>query len=168
MQKMTNASQRSGDQAENFRTKARYSRSLKRTRKNHAGQQQQQQQQPIVTSSTSEVPIKNNNISSTDVRECNSAKGIMAVGKPLLVLDVNGILCRRVRRRDDDEVVAYRSSLGHVALTDIVPRTDLNQFLLLLDSHFTLAVWSSAKQKTLKKLIQMLFPLEVCVFKIFY
>lgn len=167
---MTNASQRSGEQAENFRTKARYSRSLKRTRKNHAGQQQQQQQQqPIVTSSTSEVPIKNNSISSsTDVGKCNSAKGIMAVGKPLLVLDVNGILCRRVRRRDDDEAVAYRSSLGHVALTDIVPRTDLNQFLLLLDSHFTLAVWSSAKQKTLKKLIQMLFPLEVCVFKIFY
>jgi hypothetical protein len=82
----------------------------------------------------------------------------MAAGKPLLVLNVNGILCnvngilcRRVRCRDDDEAVAYPSSLGHVvALTDSSHRyctmDRLKPILLLLDYHVTLAVWSSAPQ----------------------
>ena len=79
---------------------------------------------------------------------------------PLVVLDVNGILCRRIRQRDKG-VAQFRASIGNVALTDVVPRTDLIKFLSFLDSNFTLAIWSSAKQKTVNKLISMLFPLEV-------
>ncbi len=123
--------------------------------------------------------------------------------KPLIVLDVNGILCHRIRIRDNsnipeqllelllsnygndmplqegqgrgqvDEIITskfkyqwqwkkyYRRSIGHIAFTDIVQRTDLRYFLTYLSEHFTLAVWSSAKKKTLRYLIQKLIPPEV-------
>ena len=119
--------------------------------------------------------------------------------KPLIVLDLNGILCRRVRgdHRDNnleketsfgqDEVKndydafpttqpsrsdrikpmdanrrpTYRPSCAFIAGTPIISRTDLHPLLLFLDSHFTLAVWTSAKQKTAKLLVKALFPTEI-------
>ena len=106
--------------------------------------------------------------------------------KPLLVLDINGILCRRIRRlvgsgpgpgpgppwtEDDDAKAAdrtvsttvrwHRPAVGHVAETPVVPRTDLVPFLSFLDSRFTLAVWTSAKPKTARALVRMLFPPDI-------
>jgi hypothetical protein len=80
--------------------------------------------------------------------------------KPLLVLDLNGILCYRIRKgRDVDWAhLPFRSSVGHVAMTSIVPRTNLYGFLSCLEAHFTLAIWTSAKERTAKDLIEMLFP----------
>ena len=92
--------------------------------------------------------------------------------KPLLVLDVNGILCHRIRSQDLPPTLAaviasqqeieiknlYRTPIGHVAYTDIVARTDIVSFLQYLNEHYTLAVWSSAKKKTVKSLVRMLFP----------
>lgn len=99
--------------------------------------------------------------------------------KPLLILDVNGILCHRVRDRiipsslqsffdnQNLDVPAnlikeiYRKPIGRVACTDIIARTDISTFLEYLHEHFTLAVWSSAKRKTVRTLVQMLFPSKI-------
>mmetsp|Transcript_4823 Transcript_4823/g.9199 ORF Transcript_4823/g.9199 Transcript_4823/m.9199 type:complete len:405 (+) Transcript_4823:143-1357(+) len=94
--------------------------------------------------------------------------------KPLLVLDVNGILCHRVRDkelpapllllasmykdRDMDLQTLYRQRIGRIAQTDIIPRTDLEDFLDFLIEHYNLALWSSAKKATVKKLIDLMFP----------
>lgn len=87
--------------------------------------------------------------------------------KPLLVLDLNGILCHRIRRPRGTEQVqpipmpmrAYRPQLGpNIAMTPIIPRPDLHSFLEYLDQHFCLAVWTSAKAKTAKALVKLLVP----------
>uniref|UniRef100_A0A7S0TBU3 Mitochondrial import inner membrane translocase subunit TIM50 n=1 Tax=Pseudo-nitzschia delicatissima TaxID=44447 RepID=A0A7S0TBU3_9STRA len=76
--------------------------------------------------------------------------------QPLLVLDLNGILCHRDRKHKRLKDWKLRPSIGHVANTDIIPRTDLLQFLRYLDQHFCLAIWTSAKPKTAKKLLNLL------------
>lgn len=99
--------------------------------------------------------------------------------KPLLILDVNGILCHRVRDRTipsplqsffdsqnldipaNLEKEIYRKPIGRVACTDIIARTDISAFLEYLHEHFTLAVWSSAKRKTVRTLVRMLFPSKI-------
>lgn len=99
--------------------------------------------------------------------------------KPLLVLDINGILCHRIRESQLPHAISrilnqqklnaqeihytsmYRPAIGHVANTHIVSRTDLKSFLNVLNDHFTLALWSSAKLKTIKLIVDMLFPLNV-------
>jgi hypothetical protein len=161
-----------------IRTKARYTRSLKRTRKDLAANNQQQetpkqqyQEQNTARNSIDTMPIprfEGDALRNRDALkiEGKNKNGTILEEKPLLVLDVNGVLCRRIRSQGGDDakaIATYRSSLGRVAHTEVVPRTDLQQFLNLLDSHFVLAIWSSAKQKTLKKLIPMLFPSEVSV-----
>lgn len=149
-------------------TKARYSRSLKRTRKNLSAEKQQQQQmsKQHQKQKTAMTRIETLKIPRFEQDSCIWKNGTAIVDKLLLVLDVNGVLCRRIRRQVNNDVkarVTYRSSIGYVAHTEVVPRTDLKQFLYLLDSHFALAIWSSAKRKTLKKLLHMLFPSEVSV-----
>jgi len=135
--------------------KNRYSRATKRSRK------------------LQNLEKADRNVKATDIKEKRASNEISPINgispsmirsamNPLLVLDVNGILCRRIRRREKGVTNAqFRASIGNVALTDVVPRTDLTKFLSFLDSNFTLAIWSSAKQKTVNKLIQMLFPLEI-------
>jgi hypothetical protein len=83
--------------------------------------------------------------------------------KPLIVLDLNGILCHRVRRSRDtyDPLATYRPSIGTVANTPILPRPHVFEFLHFLQQHFTLAVWTSAKKKTADKLINLLVPKKV-------
>lgn len=116
--------------------------------------------------------------------------------QPLLVLDLNGILCHRIRKPtstisriqpfDEDgqansefavalaaaaslsqhvssPLPQFRPPVGHVANTPVVARTDLADLLSYLDQHFALAVWTSAKRHTAKKLVDMLFPKEVRV-----
>ena len=71
--------------------------------------------------------------------------------KPLIILDVNGILCHRLRHKPEGlqlsashrrskQIITFRQSIGHVANTDIVPRSDLHQFLTSLNNSFNLAV----------------------------
>jgi len=83
--------------------------------------------------------------------------------QPLVVLDLNGILCHRIRSHHHNHTPqpCFRPAIGHVANTGIVPRTDLSRFLTMLDSNFTLAVWTSAKRKTAVDLVEMLFPSEI-------
>lgn len=101
--------------------------------------------------------------------------------KPLLVLDINGILCHRIRESQVPHAIAqilkdkqkfnthqthcitsmYRPAIGHVANTHIVSRTDLIPFLNILNDHFTIALWSSAKRKTIKNMVDMLFPYNI-------
>lgn len=79
--------------------------------------------------------------------------------QPLLVLDLNGILCHRDRKRNRKKLPAdtkLRPSVGNVANSAIIPRTDLLEFLYYLDQYFCLAIWTSAKPKTAKKLLNML------------
>ena len=79
--------------------------------------------------------------------------------QPLLVLDLNGILCHRDRNRNRTKLPAdaeFRPSVGNVANSAIIPRTDLLRFLHYLDQHFCLAIWTSAKPKTAKKLLNLL------------
>jgi hypothetical protein len=78
--------------------------------------------------------------------------------QPLLILDLNGILCHRLRKRDIpfEHHARYRPSIGKFANTDIIPRTDLKDFLEFLNRHFCLAVWTSAKAKTAQKILDIL------------
>jgi hypothetical protein len=92
-----------------------------------------------------------------------TVKRISIQVQPLLILDLNGILCHRNRKSSDtyDPNAIYRPSIGHIAHTPIIPRPGLSDFLSLLRQHFTLAVWTSAKKKTAMKLIQMLLPADL-------
>ena len=87
--------------------------------------------------------------------------------KPLLVLDLNGILCRRIRYKKlhvsvkEGETINFRPSVGHIAGTPVVAREDLQPMLSYLDANFTLAVWTSAKLATARGLIAMLFPPDI-------
>jgi hypothetical protein len=83
--------------------------------------------------------------------------------QPLLILDINGILCHRVRKSRDtyDPSATYRPTNGTVANTPIIARPFLQEFLSFLQAHFTLAVWTSAKKKTATQLINRLVPLDI-------
>lgn len=84
--------------------------------------------------------------------------------KPLIVLDLNGILCHRVRTTPQTTSTAqtiYRPSCGNISSTDIIPRSDLVEFLTLLHGNFCLGVWTSATRKTSKLLIEALFPTNI-------
>ena len=83
--------------------------------------------------------------------------------QPLLVLDLNGILCHRIRREREEIYVSptYRPIVANIANTPIIPRPDLDQFLTFLDQHFCLAIWTSAKIKTATQMIKILFPEHV-------
>jgi hypothetical protein len=81
--------------------------------------------------------------------------------QPLLILDLNGILCHRIRQNRTPLVnqSAYRPTIGRIiAHTPVVPRPHIVEFLDYLDTHFCLAIWTSAKAKTARELIQSLFP----------
>lgn len=80
--------------------------------------------------------------------------------QPLLILDVNGILCHRVRKSRDtyDPTALYRPDIGVVANTPIIARPLLQEFLSFLQQHFVLAIWTSAKKKTATQLINRLVP----------
>ena len=86
--------------------------------------------------------------STTTVSVPQPVRAIIHV-KPLIILDVNGILCHRLRQKYQElqlspasyrRTISFRPSIGHVANTDIVPRSDLHQFLTLLNNNFSLAV----------------------------
>jgi hypothetical protein len=83
--------------------------------------------------------------------------------QPLLVLDLNGILCHRIRAHRDPDVpkTAYRQATANIANTPVIPRTDLIEFLSFLDGHFCLAVWTSAKSKNAMALAKHLFPPDI-------
>jgi hypothetical protein len=85
--------------------------------------------------------------------------------KPLIVLDLNGILCHRVRynikHNNITQQSSYRPSCANISNTDIIPRSDLNEFLTLLNDNFCLAVWTSATRKTAKLLVKALFPQNI-------
>jgi hypothetical protein len=83
--------------------------------------------------------------------------------QPLLVLDLNGILCHRIRSHKEPPqgAVSYRPATHHVAGTPVIPRPFLAEFLTFLDQNFCLAVWTSAKPKTAKSLVTALFPQHV-------
>jgi NLI interacting factor-like phosphatase len=86
--------------------------------------------------------------------------------QPLLVLDLNGVLCHRIRRSDNGSsstrpMTAYRPSVATIANTPIIPRTDLTDFLTFLDQHFCLAIWTSAQAKTARLLVERLVPRSV-------
>lgn len=86
--------------------------------------------------------------------------------KPLIVLDLNGILCHRVRTTPlksstSQNQSIFRPSCGNISNTDIIPRSDLLEFLTLLHGNFCLGVWTSATRKTSKLLIDALFPTNI-------
>ena len=59
-------------------------------------------------------------------------------------------------------VKLYRVPIGHVCnYTHVVARTDLTLFLESSREYYTLAIWSSAKKKTVKSLTRTLFPEKI-------
>jgi hypothetical protein len=78
--------------------------------------------------------------------------------QPLLVLDLNGLLCHRIRSRTAPTGTVFRPFITRIAGTPVVPRTDLHDMLHYLDRHFCLAVWTSAKAKSAKQLVAALIP----------
>ncbi|KAG7342812.1 NLI interacting factor-like phosphatase [Nitzschia inconspicua] len=81
--------------------------------------------------------------------------------QPLLILDMNGILCHRSRHTKEPVGVQLRPSIGMTAQTSIIPRTELEEILRYLDRHFCLAIWTSAKRRTANRLLKMLLPPEI-------
>jgi len=85
--------------------------------------------------------------------------------RPLLVLDLNGILCHRHRycRESHIDATRYplRPSIAQIANTPIIPRIGLSNFLSYLHENFCLAIWTSAKAKTASVLIRTLIPPEI-------
>jgi NLI interacting factor-like phosphatase len=93
--------------------------------------------------------------------------------QPLIVLDLNGVLCHRIRRKkntltspknknkNNNNHHTYRPVAFDIANTPVIPRTDIDTFLRYLDEHFCLAVWTSAKRTTAKALVQQLFPSDI-------
>jgi hypothetical protein len=121
----------------------------------------------VVLASSITCPLRNNQNRTVDVQTSCSLQlqlpptnslQLLQV-QPLLVLDLNGILCHRIRSRSTAAV--FRPSIACVAGTPIVPRTDLYDMLHYLDQHFCLAVWTSAKAKSAKQLVNALIPPHV-------
>jgi hypothetical protein len=83
---------------------------------------------------------------------------VIIAAKPLLILDVNGILCHRIRYPDPNPNVKFRSAAKSVAGTRIVLRPCISEFLEFLSEHFCLAVWTSAKAKTAQSLLDVIVP----------
>eukprot|EP00586_Coscinodiscus_wailesii_P007505 CAMPEP_0172492258 /NCGR_PEP_ID=MMETSP1066-20121228/23339_1 /TAXON_ID=671091 /ORGANISM="Coscinodiscus wailesii, Strain CCMP2513" /LENGTH=545 /DNA_ID=CAMNT_0013261769 /DNA_START=63 /DNA_END=1700 /DNA_ORIENTATION=- len=81
--------------------------------------------------------------------------------RPLLVLDINGIFCRRLRAADMDKSKRYRPTTARIANTNVILRTDAVETLGYLAENFTLAVWTSAKRENAKALVNVLFPSTV-------
>jgi len=109
------------------------------------------------------LPLTNGG--SVDVKTCTNVSATMTkfpsiAVKPLLILDLNGILCHRIRvnRQDLLPDVPYRPAVDRIANTDIISRPNVEEFLHFLDAHFCLAVWTSAKPKTAKQLLKVIFP----------
>ncbi|GKY99235.1 hypothetical protein MPSEU_000878800 [Mayamaea pseudoterrestris] len=113
--------------------------------------------------SPSKVIVRTSSSLQTEDIGALSAKQATQINiQPLLILDINGILCHRIRKsRIDtyDPNATYRPTLGGpVANTPIVPRPFLLEFLTDLQQYFTLAIWTSAKKKTATQLIRRLVP----------
>lgn len=114
-------------------------------------------------SSTSSVNNKNNPTKIQVVTTCGSISSLVNKNnnnnvdtsltipqihvKPLLVLDLNGILCHRIRPKKELPAVMphrpeifFRPVLAHIANTNIIARTGLHSFLDYLSKHFCLAI----------------------------
>jgi NLI interacting factor-like phosphatase len=90
-------------------------------------------------------------------------KSSWVIVKPLVILDLNGILCHRVRKErvDTNPHLPYRPSIARIASTPVIPRDDIIPFLEALNRHYMIAVWTSAKRETAKVLIDSLFPIPL-------
>lgn len=152
--------------------------------------QQQHTSTGTTATSTKDQSHLNRSDLGTASPSASSGSSISHDKKPLLVLDVNGILCHRYRKREiPQDILAavqnssleelfpteqqhpnqkdgehhqksnspsttnninirhylYRDSIANIAKTPIIPRSDVEKFLRLLDAHFTLAVWTSGE-----------------------
>lgn len=82
---------------------------------------------------------------------------IVIAAKPLLICDINGILCHRVRR-DPYPHLAFRASIKKVSGTPVIPRPGICEFLEFVSLHFCLAIWTSAKPKSAQSLVKAMIP----------
>ncbi|GMI24312.1 hypothetical protein TeGR_g15137 [Tetraparma gracilis] len=83
--------------------------------------------------------------------------------RPLIVFDVNGILCDRIRRGNphpDEQNQDVEGSVGRVAGAETVPRENLEAIVSCLPP-FAVAVWSSCQRQTLKQLLPLVLPQDV-------
>lgn len=97
----------------------------------------------------------------TTTRTTSTENGNAILVKPLLIMDLNGILCHRIRKGRPDLYphLQYRTPVDvRVGDTTVISRVGVEAFLRYLNEHFCLAVWTSAKPKTAKGLLKLLFP----------
>lgn len=113
----------------------------------------------VITSSNLSLTVDDFRPLGEDDDGSNSPTTTIVV-KPLLILDLNGILCHRIRRECADlyPQLPYRSAVDWIANTPIIPRPHIDEFLTTLAEHFCLAIWTSAKPKTAKSLLTALVP----------
>ena len=129
------------------------------TKKRHKKQKLEEKQNHHtvrVTTSSTLTMNETRDFSSTEVR---------FNVKPLIILDLNGILCFRIRRQlkfadhEVNTIYPYRPQVGpDIAQTPIIPRPDVASFMEYLDQHFCLAIWTSARAKTAYSLLKILIP----------
>ena len=92
---------------------------------------------------------------------CSVNDQILIAIKPLLILDINGILCHRIRSLKKDKECSdssYRTSEATISDTPIILRPRVQEFLDYLSQHFCLAIWTSATVNTAKMLLQTIIP----------
>lgn len=105
---------------------------------------------------------------------CDNLPSRQIFAQPLLILDMNGILCHRIRHKRSASValqlpiqqqqqvnVQYRNHTTIIAQTPIVKRPQVETFLRFLDQHFCLAVWTSGQSKTARQLVKFLIPPDI-------
>jgi len=82
--------------------------------------------------------------------------------QPLLILDLNGILCHRSRPHKEPIGVRLRPSYGRmIAKTPIIPRPHWISWISSLEEYFVLAIWTSATTKTAYQLLKSLIPSDI-------
>lgn len=113
----------------------------------------------VITSSNFLIPVDDYRAPGVHNDHCNSTR-TMVIVKPLLILDLNGILCHRIRKEHADLYphLPYRTAVDRIASTPVIPRPGIVDFLEMLSEHFCLAIWTSAKPRTAKHLLTALVP----------
>ena len=86
--------------------------------------------------------------------------------KPLIILDINGILCHRLSPISTH--YDHRSYNAVISRTPIIPRPNLESFVDYLINHFCVAIWTSAKQNTADRILNSLIPNEAVQNKLLF
>jgi hypothetical protein len=77
--------------------------------------------------------------------------------RPLLLLDVNGVLCRKVTRRD---AISLPADTIRLLGCDVIPRPGHREFLTHCFTHYSVGIFSSTTERNVTKILDGLLTPE--------